>query len=243
MRSWIAALALTVIGLLSLSAVPAPAQTVCQEVVSVTTRTSSPLALTPLDAIAFPVAPVPASSTVVRRITICPAAVPPPTVVSPFTFPVIAPIAPVVSPFVFPVIGPVVIGTSGGAVDPPSGAPSAPAPSSIAPRPAAPVIVGTVPRDTVRDLAEGSEQYDRMVVSVTGTVGVVQLGADGHGSQLTTFTLEAQGTSIGVLVWGRPVVRAGERVRVTGPFYVSTPFVGSAGDPWHDVVEAQVLAR
>ena len=63
------------------------------------------------------------------------------------------------------------------------------------------------------------------------------------GAPVTTFRLDAQGASVGVVVWGRTRVRAGDMVRVSGPFYVSTPFVDRAGNPWHGVIEAQLLER
>ncbi len=66
---------------------------------------------------------------------------------------------------------------------------------------------------------------------------------DARGAPVTTFRLEAEGASVGVLVWGHPTLRAGETVRVNGPFYVSTPFVGASGNPWHNVIEADLLER
>lgn len=235
----IGAIAVT-LGLLSGLPGPVFAQMVCQQTQITTTRTSSPLAITPLDAIAFPVPPVPAATTVVRQIVVCPPGsapalffTPAPTVIgAPVGVPVFGPPlfdTPVVAPaYAVPTVAPAV---------PPYGVPRPAAP------PGPPAMVGAVPRDSVRDLATQGARFDRMVVTVSGTADAVADGTDAAGAPLTTFRLEAQGASVGVVVWGRPRVRAGETVRVSGPFYLSTPFVGPTGNPWHGVIEAQLLER
>lgn len=218
------------------------AQTPCRQIQITTTRTATPIAVTPLDAIAFPVPLAPASSTVVRQIVVCPPAagsLPPIVVPAPSIFG-----APV---FVSPVIGTPFFGTT--VVETPVVVPVAPAGQpgpwvtgqpSVPQRPA---IAGTAPHDSVRDLATQPAQFDRTVVSVTGTAAAVQQTTDASGAPVTTFRLEAVGTSVGVVAWGRAAVKAGETVRVSGPFYVSTPFAGPAGTPWHDVIAADVLER
>ncbi len=228
------------LGFLGAGITPVAAQTACQQMQITTTRTASPVAVTPLDAIAFPVPLTPATSTIVRQILVCP----PGTTLAP----VITPVPVVIGTPVFgtPVFSTPIFDT------PVVGVPSlAPAPSPAAPPPAAgaaapplhPAIVGAVPEDTVRGLATQGARYDRMVVTVTGTAAAVERATDARGAAVTSFRLKAQGTSVGVLVWGHPTLREGETVRVNGPFYVSTPFVGPSGNPWHDVIEADLLER
>ena len=231
-------------------AVPAGAQTACRQILITTTRTSSPIAVTPLDAIAFPVPLTPATTMVTRQITVCPPGAVPLVVTPPgvivngtpvFGTPVFG--APVfVSPLETPFLGTTV-------VDTPVVVPVAPArqpgpwatgqPSA----PRRPAIAGTAPHDSVRDLATQPAQFDRTVVSVTGTATTVQRTTDASGAPVTTFRLEAGGTSVGVVAWGRAPITAGEAVRVSGPFYVSTPFADPAGSPWHNVIAADVLER
>jgi len=237
----IAALAVAV-GMLGAGIAPVSAQTACQQIQITTTRTSNPVTVTPLDAIAFPVPLAPATSTVVRQVVVCPAGSTPP-LITPVPVFIGTPVfgSPIVdSPALGPVVGIPVVG-------PP--APSAPMPATqpgaggAAAPPPPPALVGAIPEDTVRGLATQSARYDRMVVTVAGTAAAVARGTDGRGAPLTTFRLEAQGASVGVVVWGHAPVRAGETVRVSGPFYVSTPFVGSSGNPWHDVIEADLVER
>lgn len=240
MMQRIGALAVAV-GLVGAAITPVSAQTACQQIQITTTRMSSPVAVTPLDAIAFPVPLTPAASTIVRQILVCP----PGTTLAP----VITPVPVVIGAPVFgtPVFGSPVFDT------PVVGVPSvAPAPSPAAsplatgaapPRATGATIVGAVPEDTVRGLATQGARYDRTVVTVAGTAAAVERTTDVRGTPVTTFRLEAQGTSVGVLVWGHPTLRAGETVRVNGPFYVSTPFVGPSGNPWHGVIEADLLER
>lgn len=218
------------------------AQTMCRQIQITTTRTATPIAVSPLDTIAFPVPPAPASSTFVRQVVVCPSpagSLPPTFVPTPSIIG-----APV---FVSPVIGTPVFGTT--VVDTPvvvpvgtygQPGPSAPGQPSA---PQRPVIAGAAPHESVRDLASQPAQFDRTVVSVTGTTAAVQRTTDASGAPVTTFRLEAAGTSVGVVAWGRMDVKAGEMVRVSGPFYVSTPFAGAAGGPWHDVIAADVVER
>ena len=218
------------------------AQTTCRFVQIATTRAASPVVVTPLDAIAFPVPPVPATSTVVRQIVVCPQV----------TTPVITPVPAVIGSPVFgsPVFGLPVFETP--IVEVPSllvGQPDLSTAPAALPRaagstaPSPPAIVGAAPVDTVRDLATRSARYDRMGVTVVGTAAAVEQATDARGMPVTTFRLEAQGTSVGVVVWGHATVRNGETVRVSGPFYVSTPFTGASGAPWHDAIEADLLER
>ena len=228
-------------GLVGAGITPVSAQTACQQIQITTTRTSSPVAVTPLDAIAFPVPLTPAASTIVRQILVCPPGATLPPVITPVPVVIGAPV------FGTPVFGSPVFDT------PVVGVPSlAPAPSPAASPPLAtgaaaspprPAMVGAVPEDTVQGLATQGARYDRTVVTVAGTAAAVEQTTDARGTPVTTFRLEAQGTSVGVLVWGHPTLRPGETVRVNGPFYVSTPFVGPSGNPWHDVIEADLLER
>ncbi len=236
MRQPITALILSAASVLAFSVPPARAQVMCQQVTSVTTRTSSGFTLTPLDAIAFPVMPTPGSLTVVRQVTICPSVAPP----SPA--PIISPSFPAVFPIAVPTQ--IVIGAPGIFLDPPAG-PSSPTQTlpQISSRPSEPAVIGRAPQDTVRDLAGRSGDYDRQVVSVTGTVAAVEPGIGPGGRSITVFEFAAGGASIRALVWGRPLLKAGDHVRVTGPFYVSTPFAGPSGTPWHNVIEAEALER
>lgn len=222
------------LGFLSTGALPLSAQTACREIQITTTRTASLVTVTPLDAIAFPVPLAPATSTVVRQVLICPPGSTPP-LITPAPGMIGTPIfeTPIFETSVF---GTPVFGTPAYVVNPTAPSPGAP-PSPV------PAVVGTAPADTIRDLAMQSARYDRMVVTVTGIAADVQPWADSHGTTMTAFRLDAQGASIGVVVWGHPELRAGETVRVTGPFYVSTPFVGPSGTPWHDVIEAETLER
>lgn len=239
MKRWGVGALAVVLGVLGLWTGPAAAQSTCQQIQITTTRTAGPLAITPLDGIAFPVPPVTAPSTVVRQILVCPPGAVLPPVVTPAPVLIGTPIlgAPLVES---PVLAPAVVVP---AVAAPAPAAGSPAPASAAPALPSPAIVGAAPVDTVRALAAESERFDRTVVSVTGIAASVAEAADAHGAPITTFRLEAQGASVGVVVWGRAAVRAGERVRVSGPFYVSTPFAGASGTPWHDVIAAEVLER
>ena len=215
------------------------AQPICRQIQITTTRTKTPIAVTPLDTIAFPVPPAPASSTIVRQIVVCPSAAGslPPTLVPPSIIG-----APV---FVSPVIGTPVFGTTvvETPVVVPVGTYGQPGPSAAGPPSAVqrPAIEGAAPQESVRDLATQPAQFDRTVVSVSGTAAAVQRTTDASGAPVTTFRLEAGGTSVGVVAWGRAAVTAGETVRVSGPFYVSTPFAGPTGGPWHDVIAADVV--
>lgn len=223
-------------GLSGAAAVPVSAQTACQQIQVTTTRTASPVAVTPLDAIAFPVPLTPAVSTVTREILVCP----PGTTLPPAPAPVLIG-APVSGTPVFetPVLAPVV-GVPYLPIQPAVPPAAAGTPASAPPPPA---MVGAVPQDTVRALATQGARFDRVVVTVAGTAAAIAQATDARGAPITTFRLEAQGASVGVVVWGRAPVRAGETVRVSGPFYVSTPFVGSSGTPWHDAIEAELLER
>ena len=237
MRQLTTALILSAASLLAFGVPPAQAQVMCQQITSVTTRTSSGFALTPLDAIAFPVMPTPGSLTVVRQVTICPS-----VAVPPISVPIISPSFPAVFPVAVPTQ--IVIGTPGVFPDPPAG-PSSPTQTSppISFRPSEPAVIGRAPQDTVRDLAGRSGDYDRQVVSVTGTVAAVERGIGPGGHPITVFELAAEGASIHALAWGRPLLKVGDQVRVTGPFYVSTPFAGPSGASWHKVIEAESLER
>jgi len=235
MTKWIGALAAAA-GLLGAGIAPVSAQTACQQIQFTTMRTASPVAVTPLDTIAFPVPLTPATSTVVRQILVCPPGATLPPVITPvpvFGTPVLG--API---FDTPVLGVPSFVISPTA--PPAAAPPAADRVAAPPRPA---VVGAVPEDTVRGLATQGARYDRTVVTVAGTAAAVEQTTDTHGAPVTTFHLEAQGAFVGVLVWGHPTLRAGDTVRVNGPFYVSTPFVGPSGNPWHNVIAADLLER
>lgn len=226
------ALALLGVGARPVSAV---AQTACRQIQIATSRTASPVTVTPLDAIAFPVPLTPATSTVVRQVLICPPGSPLLPAISPVPIVIGTPVlgAPI---FAAPVFEAPVFQIPAVVVGPAVTSPSAPSP-------AAPAVVGAAPVDTVRDLATRSAAYDRMVVTVTGTAADVEPTVDLYGTPITAFRLEAQGTSIGVLVWGHPALRAGQPVRASGSFYASTPFLGPSGQPWHNVLQADFLER
>lgn len=235
-----------VAGALGLTATLVPAvsaQTACQQIQITTTRTASPVTVTPLDAIAFPVPLTPATSTVVRQIVVCPAGSTPPPVITPVPVVIGTPV------FGAPIVDSPALGTVISVPTPGPATPSAPTPAASAPEAGAaapsppPAMVGVVPKDTVRGLATQGAGYDRMVVTVSGTAAAVEQAADARGAPLTVFRLEAQGAAVGVVVWGHSTVRAGEAVRVSGPFYASTPFVGPSGIPWHGVIEAESLER
>jgi len=229
----IGALAMTA-GLIGAGAAAVSAQTACRQIQITTTRTSSPIAVTPLDAIAFPVRPPAATATVIRQILVCPLGAPPPPAVTPVPVVIGAPV------FGVPAIETPVFGPASALPVPDASAPPVAAPGPPA---APPPMVGAVPEDTVGALAAQAARFDRTVVTVTGTAAAVTSAADARGAPITTFRLDGQGASIGVVVWGHAAVRAGETVRVSGPFYVSTPFVGASGAPWHDVIEADLLER
>lgn len=235
MRWRVGAFALALgLGLVSAIALPASAQIVCRQVLITTTRTASPIAVTPLDAIAFPVPLTPASSTVVRQIVICRSG----TVLPPATRSVPSVIgAPFFGTpmFMTPIVSTPVFESAPFGIDPST----TNLPASAHPE----TVVGPMPADAVRDLAMRGGEHDRTVVTVTGTVADVKPTSDAHDRVITAFRLEAQGASIAVVVWGRPALRAGEMVRVTGPFYVSSPFTSVTGTPWHDVIAADTLER
>ncbi|HKX18480.1 MAG TPA: hypothetical protein VJT33_10765 [bacterium] len=217
------------------------AQSMCRQIQITTTRTATPIAVTPLDTIAFPAPLTPASLTLIRQIVVCPSAGGnlPSTVVAPSVIGTPVFVSPVIGTPVFgttvvdsPIVVPV--GTYGQPGPPAAGQPSAPQ---------RPAIAGSAAPESVRDLATQPAKFDRSVVSVTGTAAAVQQAADASGAPVITFRLEAGGASVGVVAWGRAAVKAGETVRVSGPFYVSTPFSGPAGSPWHDVIAADVVER
>lgn len=234
---WIGTAVAVAVGLTG--AAPVSAQTACQQIQIATTRTSSPIAVTPLDAIAFPVQLSPATATVVRQILVCPPGAAPPPAIMPAPLVIGTPVFGVPA-FETPIFGPAF-----GIPGPYPGAPplAAPGPGAPGPGRGAPPMVGAAPEDTVRALATQAARFDRTVVTVTGTAADVAPAADVRGAPITTFRLEAEGASVGVVVWGRATVRTGETVRVSGPFYTSTPFVGASGAPWHDVIAADVLER
>lgn len=62
------------------------------------------------------------------------------------------------------------------------------------------------------------------------------MGDVGHAEDATT--------AFGVVNWPGDVRCSRSGIRyVTGPFYVSTPFAGPSGTPWHKVIEAESLER
>ncbi len=81
----------------------------------------------------------------------------------------------------------------------------------------------TVPRNTIRDLAQSPDRFDRQVVSVTGIVAAVQVATTGQGTSYTALTLRDGDAEIAVLVWGRSALVVGNAVRVSGSFYEGTP--------------------
>jgi hypothetical protein len=225
------------------TALPAAAQTNCQTVSVTTTRVTNPPTVTPLDAIAFPTILTPQTSSIVRQTIICPPVTTlPPGSLSPpgFATPGIvgAPVYygyPYGSPYGYPYPAPAPTGVSiGGQGSPTSGAPA----YGVSRYPA---VSGTVPNDTVRDLATRSAVYDRMLVTVAGSVANVRELTDAGGRPLTTFQLQAQGSTVDVVTWGRLALAPGNAVRVSGPFYLSSPFLGPGGRPWHNVIDAQTI--
>lgn len=220
-------------GLAGVGPLPVAAQAACQQIQIKTTRVTSPITVTALDAIAFPVQPAPVTSVVVRQIVVCPpgSALPP----------AVTPIPPVLPAFPgvvgAPVVAAPVVTAPAYVVTPVIGQPSAPAP------PPPPAVVGVVPVDTVRDLATRSDEYDRMLVTVTGTAADVQQTTDLGGRPITVFRLDDQGASVGVVIRGHPALLAGDQVRVTGSFCLATPFVGPSGRSWHNVIDAETLER
>lgn len=224
-------------------AVPAAAEMPCQQFQLTTTRVTNPIHVTPLDAIAFPTTLTPQpSSTVVRQAIVCPrgTALPPGFVRRPGFFGggvIGAPGfvgAPSYYPYGYPYAPSATDIPVGGA---PSYGPSLSQPSQIPP------VVGTVPADTVRELAAHGPSYDRALVTVSGTATNVRETFDAAGRPVTAFRLEAEGAAIDVVAWGHVGVTAGDPVRVSGPFYVSSPFSGPGGRPYHNVIEAQTLER
>jgi hypothetical protein len=229
-------------------ALPAAAQTNCQTIQFTTTRVTNPITVTPLDAIAFPATLNPQTSTVVRQGVICPpvSTLPTPVVVVPPTFvgaPGLigapyygypyAPYYPYAAPY-YPYAVPSTIEIA-------NGGPAAPSGRSTYQVTSYPFLAGTVPADTVRDLAARSAAYDRMTVTVSGTAAEVHETSDAAGRPLTVFVLQGQGAAVNVVAWGHLGLAAGQQVRVSGPFYVSSPFTGPGGRPWHNVIEAQTV--
>jgi hypothetical protein len=231
------------------TALPAAAQTPCQTMSFTTTRITNPITVTPLDAIAFPATLTPQTSSVLRQSVICPAGtvLPAPVVVMPPAFvgaPVFieAPSYPYAYPYSpYPYAYP--YGTPPANQISIGGQPGGPLGRSMYQVTGYPFSDGTVPTDTVRDLATRSAGYDRMLVTVTGTAANVQQTTDASGRPVTAFTLQAQGAAVNVVAWGVLAVAPGQQVRVTGPFYVSSPFTGPGGAPWHNVIEAQAVDR
>jgi hypothetical protein len=127
--------------------------------------------------------------------------------------------------------------------DPP--APGAPSGSLVAPpqtSPQAPLgPPGVAPRDTLRDLAQHPNRFDRQVVSLTGTVGALAEHRTARGESYSTFELRDGGASLLVLVWGRTAIPADTAVRVTGAFYALPPFALATGEGVRPVLEAQLI--
>jgi hypothetical protein len=221
-------------------AVPAAAQMPCRQFQFTTTRVTNPIHVTPLDAIAFPTTLTPQpSSTVVRQAIVCP----PGTMLPPgfvtrhgfFGGGVIGAPGFVGAPSYYPYEYPYNTGVPVG--EAPSYGPSPHQESQHPP------ITGTIPTDTVPELAANGHAYDRALVTVTGTAASVEETFDSGGRAITAFRLEAQGAAVNVVVWGHVGVSTGEQVRVSGPFYVSSPFSGPGGRPYHNVIEAETLER
>lgn len=226
-------------------AVPAAAQMNCQTISFTTTRVTNPITVTPLDAIAFPTTLTPQTQSVIRQGVICPPLtnLPAPMVVVPTNFSGGFFAAPFYGgyPYAYPYQPSYPYPTSS-VTDMAIGGPAArPSGSSTYQVTGYPFSGGTLPTDTVRDLTARSAGYDRMLVTVSGVAANVQDTTDGSGRPLTTFVLQAQGSAVNVVAWGHAGVTAGQPVRVTGPFYVSSPFSGSGGRPWHNVIEAQSI--
>jgi len=97
------------------------------------------------------------------------------------------------------------------------------------------VTNATVPRNTIRDLAQSPDRFDRQVVSVTGVIAAVQVGTTAQGAPYTALTLRDGDAAVGVLVWGRLGLAAGDAVRVSGAFYAGAPpgvSIGPSSLPW-----------
>jgi len=128
-------------------------------------------------------------------------------------------------------------------VDPPP--PAWPPSPNISSQPTPPAlsggIPGAAPHDTVRDLAQSPEIYDRQVLSVTGIVGRYAEGRDQRGVPYTTFELKEGAASVWVVSWGQPTLRQGMAVRVTGPFYAAPPFALASGTSPPPTLEAQLI--
>ncbi len=234
---------LPAVGLLGLDALPAAAQATCRQVTITSTVTSSGFARTPLDAIAFPVIPTPGALLTARQITVCPSVVVPQTVL-PSVTPVVFPAPVFQAPAVFPVPTGTIFGVPSVFSDPPA----APSPSGLMPpaassRPAGPAVVGRASHETVADLAGRSGDYDRQMVSVTGTVKAVKPAVAAGDHRVTVFELASGSAAVRCLVWGSLPLRPGAHVRVTGTFYTTTPYTGPSGAPWHNVIEAEVVRR
>jgi len=224
-------------------AVPAAAQMSCQHFQFTTTRVTSPIHVTPLDAIAFPTTLTPQpSSTVVRQAIVCP----PGTMLPPgfvrrsgfFGGGVVGAPGFVSTPSYYPYEYPYAPSVTDVPVGGASSYGSSPHHASEHPP-----VTGTIPTDTVPELEANGAAYDRALVTVTGTAANVQETFDAGGRPITAFRLEAQGAAVNVVAWGRVGLGAGEQVRVSGPFYVSSPFSGPGGRPYHNVIEAQTLER
>jgi hypothetical protein len=224
------------------SVLPAAGQTNCQTFQATTTRVTNPPTVTPLDAIAFPTTLTPHTQSVVQQAVICPSGARlAPGFMRRRGFPGTPGVfgAPVYYgyPYEYPYGYPYPYGYSYPYdYSYPYAAPSV---TGIS----VPPVSGTAPTDTVRDLATRSAAYDRMLVTVSGTATNVIQTSDAAGRALTAFRLQAQGEAVDVVSWGRLGVTPGEQVRVSGPFYVSSPFQGPGGRPWHNVIEAQTVDR
>lgn len=174
-----------------------------------------------------------------------------PTILDGLAFP-LGPLTPMVSPVVVVkqvVVCPQVVlvtpafGVFSTVIDSPP--PAWPPSPNISSRPTPPALAGGIPgaapHDTVRDLAQSPESYDRQVVSVTGIVGRYAEERDQRGVPHTTFELKEGGASVWVVSWGRPTLRQGMALRVTGPFYAAPPFALASGTHPHPTLEAQLI--
>lgn len=72
---------------------------------------------------------------------------------------------------------------------------------------------------TIEKILTNKDSFDGKEVSVSGIVSKIKFRTSKGGNEYTTFSLvESSGESIRVFTWGRPKIKEGQKVKVTGTY-------------------------
>jgi hypothetical protein len=72
---------------------------------------------------------------------------------------------------------------------------------------------------TIEKTLTNKDSFDGKEVSVSGIVSKIKFRTSKGGNEYTTFSLiESSGESIRVFTWGRPKIKEGQKVKVTGTY-------------------------